>query len=148
MGLTPDKQRNLRQAYETARHYAEGPKGWLLVKGGYGSGKTHLAAAIANDRFSRGLPGLFIVVPDLLDYLRSTYSPTSEVTYDDRFESIRSAPLLILDDLGSQSATPWAQEKLFQLLNYRYNAQLPTVITTNRENWRKSICASAHAWPM
>lgn len=133
LGLTPDRQRNLRQAYETTRHYAEEPKGWLLLKGGFGSGKTHLAAAIANDRLSRGLPGLFIVVPDLLDYLRSTYSPSSDVTYDERFESTRSSPLLILDDLGSQSATPWAQEKLFQLLNYRYNAQLPTVITTNRE---------------
>jgi DNA replication protein DnaC len=133
LGLTPERQRNLRQAYEAGRHFAEEPKGWLLFKGGYGSGKTHLAAAIANDRLARGLPGLFIVVPDLLDYLRSTYSPSSEVTYDDRFESIRSSPLLILDDLGAQSATPWAQEKLFQLLNYRYNAQLPTVITTNRE---------------
>ncbi len=133
LGLSPDKQRNLRHAYETAWHYAQEPKGWLLLKGGYGSGKTHLAAAIANERLLKGLPALFIVVPDLLDYLRSTYSPTSEVTYDDRFESIRSAPLLILDDLGSQSATPWAQEKLFQLLNYRYNAQLATVITTNRE---------------
>lgn len=133
LGLTPDKQRNLRHSFDTAKHYAEEPKGWLLVKGGYGSGKTHLAAAIANARLSRGLPGLFIVVPDLLDYLRSTYAPSSEVTYDARFESIRSSPLLILDDLGAQNSTPWAQEKLFQLLNYRYNAQLPTVITTNRE---------------
>jgi DNA replication protein DnaC len=133
LGLSPDKQRNLRQAYDTTRLYAKEPKGWLLLKGGYGSGKTHLAAAIANERLFKGLPALFIVVPDLLDYLRATYSPNSDTSYDDRFESIRSAPLLILDDLGSQSATPWAQEKLFQLLNYRYNAQLPTVITTNRE---------------
>ncbi|MHB1384000.1 MAG: ATP-binding protein, partial [Bellilinea sp.] len=35
-----------------------------------------------------------------------------------------------LDDLGTQSATPWAREKLYQLLNHRYNAKLPTVITT------------------
>ena len=133
LGLSPDKQKNLRRAYETARAYADNPKGWLLLKGGFGSGKTHLAAAIANDRLLKGKPALFIVVPDLLDYLRSTYSPNSEVSYDERFESLRSAPLLILDDLGAQSATPWAQEKLFQLLNYRYNAQLPTVITTNQE---------------
>jgi DNA replication protein DnaC len=39
---------------------------------------------------------------------------------------------LILDDLGAHASTPWAQEKLFQLLNHRYNAQLPTVITTNQ----------------
>ena len=133
LGLLPDKQKNLRRAFDRAREFAHEPKGWLLLKGGYGCGKTHLAAAIANARLSNGQPALFIVVPDLLDYLRSTYSPNSEVSYDERFESIRSAPLLILDDLGAQSATPWAQEKLFQLLNYRYNAQLATVLTTNKE---------------
>jgi DNA replication protein DnaC len=47
------------------------------------------------------------------------------------FEQVRNVPLLILDDLGSQTGTPWAEEKLFQLLNYRYNACLPTVITTS-----------------
>ena len=41
--------------------------------------------------------------------------------------------LLILDDLGTQSATPWAREKLFQIVNFRYNARLPTVITTADE---------------
>jgi DNA replication protein DnaC len=39
--------------------------------------------------------------------------------------------MLVLDDLGTESATPWAKEKLFQLLNYRYSAMLPTVITTS-----------------
>ncbi|MFQ5988147.1 MAG: DNA replication protein DnaC, partial [Dehalococcoidia bacterium] len=38
--------------------------------------------------------------------------------------------LLILDDFGEQSSTPWAQEKLYQLINHRYNDRLPTVITT------------------
>jgi len=46
------------------------------------------------------------------------------------FEKIKKAPVLILDDFGEQSVTPWAQEKLYQLINYRYNARLATVITT------------------
>jgi DNA replication protein DnaC len=71
-----------------------------------------------------------VVVPDLLDHLRATYAPNSPVSLDQRFEEIRSARLLILDDLGTQSATPWAREKIYQLFNYRYNAELPTVITT------------------
>ncbi len=74
---------------------------------------------------------MFVVVPDLLDHLRATFSPTSLVSYDKRFDEVRTAPLLILDDLGTESATPWAREKLFQLLNYRYVAQLPTVVTTS-----------------
>ena len=43
------------------------------------------------------------------------------------------ALLLVLDDLGTESASPWAQEKLFQLFNYRYVARLPTVITMTQE---------------
>lgn len=73
---------------------------------------------------------MFVVVPDLLDHLRATFSPNSTIPYDQMFDQVRTNPLLILDDLGTQSATPWAKEKLYQILNYRYNAELPTVITT------------------
>jgi DNA replication protein DnaC len=72
-----------------------------------------------------------VVVPDLLDYLRAAFSPSSEVSYDRLFDEIRSANLLVLDDLGAQNTTPWAREKLFQILNHRYNAELVTVITSS-----------------
>lgn len=130
--LSQEKAFNLRRAFETCRYYAEEPEGWLLLTGTYGCGKTHLAAAIANARIDLGQPVLFMVVPDLLDHLRGAFNPNSDVTYDELFEQLRSTSLLVLDDLGAQSSTPWAQEKLFQLLNHRYNAQLPTVITTNQ----------------
>jgi DNA replication protein DnaC len=133
VGLNTEKRENLRRAYEWAKHFAQESVGWLILKGGYGCGKTHLAAAIANYRIANGQPVLFVVVPDLLDHLRATFAPTSPVSYDERFEEVRTAPLLILDDLGTQSVTTWAQEKLYQILNYRYNVRLPTVITTNRE---------------
>ncbi len=121
---------SLRKAFEAARAFAEQPQGWLVFTGPYGNGKTHLAAAIANYRAGLGYPPLFVVVPDLLDHLRATFNPNSTTPYDRRFEEIRTAPLLILDDLGTQATTPWAREKLYQLFNYRYNAELPTVITT------------------
>ena len=54
IGLNPDKRKNLHQAFDCAREFAAEGKGWLLLKGGYGCGKTHLAAAIANDRLARG----------------------------------------------------------------------------------------------
>jgi DNA replication protein DnaC len=130
--LAPDKVYNLRRAYETCLYFAQEPEGWLLLTGTYGCGKTHLAAAIANARLAQGEPAVLMVVPDLLDHLRATYSPQSEVSYDSLFEQLRTTPLLILDDLGAQSSTAWAQEKLFQLLNHRYNERLPTVITTNQ----------------
>ncbi|NLF63029.1 MAG: ATP-binding protein [Chloroflexi bacterium] len=132
-GLNEARRRNLRIAYETARAYAENPEGWLVLKGGYGCGKTHLAAAIANYRLEHGQPVLFVNTPDLLDHLRGAYNPNATTGYDQRFEQVRNAALLVLDDLGTQSNTEWAQEKLYQIFNYRYNARLPTVITTNVE---------------
>ncbi len=63
LGLPQEKQENLHRAYEMARAYAENPTGWLVLKGGYGCGKTHLAAAIANRAIARGQPVLFITVP-------------------------------------------------------------------------------------
>jgi DNA replication protein DnaC len=131
-GLSPDKAANLRLAYDSVRQYGDDPEGWLVLVGGFGCGKTHLAAAVANQAVEQGRAVLFVVVPDLLDHLRATFAPNSPATYDQRFDEIRTAPLLILDDLGTQSSTPWAQEKLFQILNYRYTARLPTVITSNQ----------------
>ena len=57
------------------------------------------------------------------------------MSYDQRFNEVRRAWLLVLDDMGAQSTTPWAQEKLFQILNYRYVAGLPTVITIANDAW-------------
>lgn len=128
--LPAEELRSLAKAFRTAQEFAEDPHGWLVLIGGYASGKTHLAAAIGNYRRAMGEDPIFVVVPDLLDHLRATFSPSSNVPYDRRFNEVRFAPLLILDDLGTQSATPWAREKLYQLFNYRYNAKLPTVITT------------------
>lgn len=130
-GVSPVNSRSLTTAFNVAQAFAGKPKGWLILLGGYGCGKTHLAAAIANACIANDMPALFVVVPDLLDHLRAAFGPHSSSSYDERFEQIRSAPLLILDDLGTQSSTPWAQEKLFQLFNHRYNARLATVITTN-----------------
>jgi len=104
---------------------------WLVLLGAHGSGKTHLAAAVANARLHANRPAVFLVVPDLLDKLRATFHPSSEITYDELFETARTTPLLVLDDLGAHSSTPWAQEKLYQIINERYNRRLETVITSN-----------------
>jgi len=125
----------VRDAYRFAQEYASHHpfEGWLVFFGTYGCGKTHLAAAIANVALHRNYSVIFTVVPDLLDHLRSTFGPTSDIAYDERFETIREIPVLVLDDLGTENTTPWAREKLYQLINHRYNYRLPTIITTNRK---------------
>jgi DNA replication protein DnaC len=131
VNLPLEQRQNLEMAYNLARNFADAPDGWLVFAGMNGCGKTHLASAIVNFRYKQGKPALFIVVPDFLDHLRSTFSPDSKVSYDRYFESVRNAELLVLDDFGEQASTPWAQEKLYQVINHRYNGRLATVITTS-----------------
>lgn len=130
VNLLPEQRENLKEVFRVAVDFAKSPEGWLVFQGVNGCGKTHLAAAIVNYRYQAGKPARFIVVPDFLDHLRSTFSPDSTISYDQLSESVKTSPLLVLDDFGEQASTPWAQEKLYQVLNYRYNARLATVITT------------------
>jgi DNA replication protein DnaC len=120
------------KAYQVAREFVEDPRDWLVFFGGFGAGKTHLAAAIANALVEQHTRVLFQVVPDLLDHLRSAFHPSSEVRYDELFEAVKTVHVLVLDDLAEESQTAWAKEKLFQLFNHRYNHRLPPVVTTNR----------------
>ena len=119
-----------QRAYQAARDFAEAPEGWLVILGPHGSGKTILAAAAANRCIDRGHVVFFSHVPDLLDHLRATFSPASDIAYSELFEQVKSTPILVLDGLGSHSTTPWAEEKLGQIINHRYNAALPTVVTS------------------
>ncbi len=119
------------EVFTTCLQYAANPNGWLFLMGNYGCGKTHLAAAIANEALERGLQTYFAIAPDLLDHLRAAYAPSSEVSYDERFDAVRTVPLLVIDDLGTENTTAWAREKLYQIFNHRYNGRLPTVVTSN-----------------
>ena len=125
----------VRAAFTLCKTYSQKPEGWLFLFGSVGCGKTHLAAAIANEVLSREGNLIWTVVPDLLDYLRAAFNPAGEVnlSYEQRFDQVRNIPLLVLDDLGTETATPWAREKLFQIINHRYNSYLPTVITSNQD---------------
>jgi DNA replication protein DnaC len=130
VGLNTKEKASLKLALEVSRTYASYPDGWLTFSGSTGVGKTHLAVAIGSQRIKEGDDVFFAFVPDLLDYLRSSYTPNSAISYDEIFERIRNAGVLILDDLGQERGGPWAEEKLYQLLVHRHNLKLPTIITT------------------
>lgn len=128
-GYTQAQIGSLQRALSVCQRYAADPRGWLILAGRYGCGKTHLAASISN---ATRLPRVFMTMPDLLDQLRDGFGDSS-FDFQDRFDNVREIPLLVLDDFGSEATTGWASEKIFQLVNARYVRQLPTVFTTNAD---------------
>ena len=103
----------------------------LLLQGYVGRGKTYLAASIANALVERDVDVRFIVVPDFLDELRATFDTSSMGSESELMNLIKTAPVLILDDLGAHNYTDWSIKTLFAILNYRINYELPIVVTTN-----------------
>jgi len=128
--LEAEALRSLEKASQAAREFAENPHGWLVILGSYATGKTHLAAAIGLYRSELGDPPLFMTMTGLLDHLRATFNSNSDISLDKVFQEVRTTPLLILDDLTTRSSSDWVKEKLYQLFNDRYDAALPTVITS------------------
>ena len=103
----------------------------LILSGGSGVGKTHLAAAMVNARVNSGKSALFVPVPDLLDDLRSAVSTGKG---SGAMDAVKKAEFLALDDLGAERLTEWVGERLYMIVNHRYLNRLQTVITTNAEN--------------
>ena len=102
----------------------------LIFEGDVGSGKTFLAAAIANELIAMEIDVEFIVVPEFLDTLRqSMHSDSNEDTT--LIRRTKTAAVLILDDMGAHNFSPWVQNILFTIINYRLNHQLPIIVTTN-----------------
>ncbi|KUO52177.1 MAG: hypothetical protein APF76_03830 [Desulfitibacter sp. BRH_c19] len=104
----------------------------LFFCGPVGSGKTFLASSIARELALSNQDVLFVVVPDFLDSLRFTFDKGEDgMTEKELMDVVWHIPVLILDDLGAHNYTQWTLNKIYSLLNYRLNHELPTVITSN-----------------
>jgi len=120
---------------ESAEAFANSPHGrWLVIWGERGSGKSHLCAAVDNHLTQAGIPSLFITMPDLLASLRQAIelqSNTEQESFTTRMNVFKTAPVLIIDDLGAETSSPWSDSVLFEILDYRYRNRLATMIATN-----------------
>ena len=100
----------------------------LFLHGEKGTGKTKLAAIIANERARAGSPVLFASVPDLMADIRRSFK---DGTTSEAVQAVKNASFLVLDDLGAEKMTEWVGEQLFCIVNHRYNECLQTVVTSN-----------------
>ena len=126
------------EAFNAALAFARDPQGWLVIHGPKGNGKSHLAAAITNHLVEEARsPTLFLTAPDLLHALRAEIresmarAGSGDRSPSELLDVVREAPVLVLDDLGAERWTAWAEEQVFLLFDYRYRLELPTVVLTN-----------------
>lgn len=107
----------------------------LFITGPKGTGKTHLAAAIANELMQQGTAVICMTMIDLLERIKRTYEQNrqygGEISEGNVLDTYKKVPLLIIDDMGKEPATEWAVSKIYAIINGRYEAYMPTIITTN-----------------
>lgn len=120
------KASNFTVTWPPARHI-------LLLSGPPGRGKSHLAVAVMRAVWERHRKASrFWVVPELLSRIRATFDEETRFETASAIEDeMMRVPLLVLDDLGTEKSTEWAQEQLFKIVDRRYREALPLVVTTN-----------------
>ena len=123
----------LKEAYDAAVHMAEGADtSWFTMLSEVNRGKTHLLIAICRRWLQKGKPARYAYVPLLLEELKRGFRKEGSSSYESRFDLFLNVPLLALDDLGAEASTPWVNEKLDTILDYRLMQGLPLVATTNK----------------
>ncbi|NOK64250.1 MAG: AAA family ATPase [Chloroflexi bacterium AL-W] len=119
----------LEDVFIRVMEYTERLDGWLYLYGGYGSGKSHLAAAIAHIGIERGMSVSYASVPQLIRFINSGFADRSA---DARMEALQTVGMLVLDDIGTQPNTEHNNTTLFELINARYLYQRITILTSNK----------------
>lgn len=100
----------------------------IYLYGSFGTGKTYILSALLNELAKKNIRSTIVHVPELLRGLKESFS----YDYRERFLTLKTTPLLLLDDIGAEYLTPWGRDEVLEpLLHYRMNENLPTFFTSN-----------------
>ncbi len=105
----------------------------MLFSGTVGNGKTHLACAVLRAAFEKhGKRGQFWKVINLLDRYKATFNADEATETVEQVDAqLRRCQVLVLDDMGTESDSKWAMERVFRLVDERYSEGLPLIVTSN-----------------
>jgi DNA replication protein DnaC len=127
--FTPEQQRAaLRHVHHLLSEYVQQPGDWCYLAGPYGSGKSHLAAAVANALAYQEWTVSYASLPELLAFIRTGFKDGSS---EQRLNALKGADFLVLDDVGTEMLTDWSEETLFRIVNQRYLHNRATFFTSN-----------------
>jgi DNA replication protein DnaC len=123
----------MKEAVEACYRLLRGEIWCAFLIGGVGNGKTHLAIGTLNKWTMDGRGAAFFVkLPDWLALMRKHAVPEEgQVDSEYLLDNYVAVPMLALDDLGSERVTDWGGEQIFRLLDKRYDAKRPTIVTSN-----------------
>lgn len=132
----PLTTRSIEQAKLAAAKFVEeypmSPPFGLLFMGRPGVGKTHLAVGIIKRLMrEKSVECLFRTFPELLKEIQNSYNPRTEASELSLLAPVLDAEVLVLDELGAQSHSSWVRDTVGYVLNYRYNENKVTILTTN-----------------
>lgn len=107
----------------------------IYLFGSKGAGKSHLTACMANELMNNYYSVLYTNFSEISKYIRSTFNKTTETEYD-FLERLANIDFLFIDDFGTELVTKndqdlWLQEKVFEVINKRYNNNKPIIFTSN-----------------
>ena len=101
----------------------------IYLHGNFGSGKSYLVSALFNELAKKDVKSIIIYFPELLRSLKASFG-SEENEFDDRFEEIKTVPILLIDDIGAEKVTEWSRDEILgSILQYRMDANLPTFFT-------------------
>lgn len=126
------KNKNEKECLTSLQNYDIASCKNIIISGGVGCGKTHLIVALARKIIRETARRTKIITGvALLQEIRSTFQETSKRDALQVIKEYSEIPFLVIDDLGAEKATDWVKETLYLIIDNRYNAMIPTFITSN-----------------